>query len=193
MFDVDGLDYFAAGKPLSYNLVYNSCDVTYLDKNCGVLCTNGAIQTLYKHVFNTAYPSMAFIGVAVTDLPFLCYDLQVRWVLSVWTGFISLPSADVMKANTDTDYTSWRALGQSHYTHLQSERQWEYYHQVAVEGAISKPDSIIKKLRDTTYHYKTIKGEAYKNLQFAVTGHSSFLELTEHKSEFMKLFNFLCV
>ena len=190
MFDVEGLDYFTAGKPLSHNLVYNSCDVSYLDNSCGLHCTNEAIQTLYKHVFNVSYPSMAFIGIAVTDLPFLCYDLQVRWVLSVWTGFISLPSVDVMKANAETDYTSWRDLGLSHYTHLLLERRWDYYHQLATEGAISMADNIVKKLHDATYHYKTMKGETYKNYQFAVTGHSSFLELTEHKSEYIY---FLCV
>ena len=188
MFDVDGLDYFSSGVPLckdKQNLFDGSIVDTYLDESCGIHCTKDGLQTLYKHVFNAAFPSMAFIGIAVTDLPFLCYDLQVRWVFSVWTGFISLPSAVAMITDTDADYAAWKILGlsHSHYTHLLSDRQWEYYDQLATEGANRPPDNVVKKLHDATCHYKARNCEGFKSYRFAVTGHSSFVELSEHKSE----------
>lgn len=182
MFDVDGLEYFSSGKPLhkdGLNLPIGSIAGTCLEKS------EERSQTLYKYVFSTAYPSMAFIGIALTDLPFLCYDLQVRWVFAVWTGFSGLPSTEEMITDVDTEYASWRTLGlsQSHYTHLLSNRQWEYFDQLAANGYSKPPDYVVKKLHDTIYQYKTRKGSEYKSYQFAVTGHSSFLELSEHKSE----------
>ena len=195
MFDADGLEYFSSGTPLckdKQNLFNSSIVDTYLDRSCGIHYTKDRIQTLYKHVFNAAHPSMAFIGIAVTDVPFLCYDLQVCWVFSVWTGFISLPLAEAMITDANGDYTSWKILdlSHSHYTHLLLDRQWEYYHQLAAEGANKPPDNVVKKLYDATCHYKAKNSEGYKSYQFAITGHSSYVELSEHKSE---LVFYICV
>ena len=182
MFDLDGLEYFSSGKPLHKDgqiLNVGSITGTYSEKN------KERPQTLYKHVFNATYPSMAFVGIALTDLPFLCCDLQVRWVFSVWTGFTDLPSAEEMITDSEADYKSWRMLGlsHSHYTHLLSDRKWEYFRELAAKGASKQPECVVKKLHDAIYHYKTTNGKGYKRYQFAVTGYSSFLELSEHKGK----------
>ena len=182
MFDLDGLEYFSSGKPLHKDgqiLNVGSIAGSYSEKN------KERPQTLYKHVFNATCPSMAFVGIALTDLPFLCCDLQVRWVFSVWTGFTDLPSVGEMIADSDADYKSWRMLGlsHSHYTHLLSDRKWEYLRELAAQGASKPPECVVKKLHDAIYHYKTTNGKGYKRYQFAVTGHSSFLELPEHKGK----------
>ena len=184
MFDVEGLEYFSCKD--GQNLITGSVADTCLDKTCEIQSTKERIQTLYKHVFNAAYPSMAFIGIALTDLPFLCYDLQVRWTFSVWTGFRILPSTEDMITDSDNDYASWRKLGltELHNSHLLSDRQWEYFHQLAINGATRPPDCVVKKLHNAICYYKANNSEEYKSYQFAVTGHSSFIKLSGHKSKF---------
>ena len=182
MFDLDGLEYFSSGKPLHKDgqiLNIGSITSSYLER------TEERPQTFYKHLFNASHPSMAFVGIAPTDLPFLCCDLQVRWVFSVWTGFTDLPSVEEMMADSNADYTSWRKLGlsHSHYTHLLSDRKWEYFSELATKGANKPPDCVVRKLYDAIYQYKTTHGKEYKRYQFSITEHSSFLELSEHKSK----------
>lgn len=187
MFDMIGLEYFSSRKPLCKDIqspTISSITDNYLDRSCGIKCTQERIQTLYEHVFNAAHPSMAFIGTTVTDLPFLCYDLQVRWVFSVWTGFCNLPSTEKMITDSNEDYASWKLLGQSqsHWAHLLSDRQWKYFHLLATKGASKPPDCVVKKLHDTICDYKA---KGYKTYQFTITGHSSFLELSENKSKLL--------
>ena len=54
------------------------------------------IKPLYKQTFNCTHPSMAFIGVTSEANQFPLNDYQVRWVKSVWSGDIRLPSREKM-------------------------------------------------------------------------------------------------
>lgn len=186
MFETDGLEYFASGKFMKNILPGPLTDVSCLDKSCGVSLTNNNITSLYKHVFNTLYPSMAFVGINLTALPFLYYDLQVRWIFSVWTGMRSLPSTDKMLSSIDEDYLTCLVDRQpiSQYIHLLSSRQWDYFNELAKLGASQTMDDVVKKLYDAVYQYKVEDPSGYKKYQISVTGHSSFLQPTENNSEY---------
>ena len=189
MFDTDGLEYFASGKFMKNNkqntLPGPITDVGCLDKSCGISVTSSNITSLYKHIFNALYPSMAFVGINLTALPFLCYDLQVSWVFSVWTGLRTLPSSDKMLSSTDEDYASWLAdeLPTSQYTHLLSSRQWDYFNELTKMGASQTVDCVVQKLYNAVYKYKTEDPTGYKNYQLSITGHSSFLQPSEINSK----------
>lgn len=188
MFDTDGLEYFS-GK-FTINNDHNTLpgpltDISCLDKSCGISITNDTITSLYKHVFNVTYPSMALIGINLTTLPFPYYDLQVSWIFSVWTGLVTLPSTDKMLCSIEEDYTSWlvNGLSTSQYTHLLSTRQWDYFSELTKMGNNQPMDEVVQKLCSTVYQCKVEDPIGYKSCQFSVTGHSSFLQPSENNSE----------
>ncbi|CAI5738585.1 unnamed protein product [Hyaloperonospora brassicae] len=55
-----------------------------------------AVAPLYKHVFAIEDPSAAFVGLTFHNLPFLCFQLQARWIARVFDGSVALPSKDDM-------------------------------------------------------------------------------------------------
>ena len=62
------------------------------------------VTPLYKHMFNIVHPSMAFIGLAYPVLPFIFFDVQVRFAVSVLTGDIQLPSQEDMEKERKTRF-----------------------------------------------------------------------------------------
>ena len=179
-----GVVVFKDGKELSPDgiIMCNGYDFDFpfLDNGCGVSVSNRSIYPLYKHVFNAINPSMAFIGVNITVLPFPYFDLQVRWVFSVWAGFTKLPSAEEMVAQCDQDWAKQETAGTpTRYMHRLANMQWDYYHEVALMGANQPLDHVIQKLYTTIYQYRASDLISYKDYQFVVTGHSSFLLLSD--------------
>ena len=175
---------FKDGKKLSPDAIIMcngyDFDFPFLDDDCGVLISNRTIYPLYKHVFNAINPSMAFIGVNITVLPFPYFDLQARWVFSVWAGSTKLPSAEEMMAHCDQEWAKQEAAGTlKRYMHRLASIQWDYYREVALMGANQPLDHVIQELYTTIYQYRAKDLIGYKDYQFAVTGHSSFLLLSD--------------
>ena len=99
----------------------------FLSSKCGITLKDGRICKLYKHTFNTAHPSMAFIGVYLTVLPWPLFHQQTEWVLSVWLGDKTLPSCEEMADDSDQDYRKRLSSGltpsQAHYL---GPLQWKF-------------------------------------------------------------------
>jgi len=181
-----GVVIFKDGRRLSPDAIImcNGYDFSFpfLDDSCGISVSDRMIYPLYKHVFNTTNPSMAFIGVNITVLPFPYFDLQSRWVFSVWAGFRKLPSAEEMVSRCDQDWVKQEAAGvPRRYAHRLASVQWDYYHELALMGTNQPLDHVIHELYDTIYRYRATDLMGYKDYQFVVTGHSSFLLLSDSK------------
>ncbi|GMF27764.1 unnamed protein product [Phytophthora lilii] len=59
--------------------------------------TNGtAVAPVYKQLFAIEDPTAAFVGLPFSNLPFLCFQLQARWIARVFGGSAPLPSKDEM-------------------------------------------------------------------------------------------------
>ncbi|CAI5704250.1 unnamed protein product [Peronospora effusa] len=61
-------------------------------------CTaNGdAVAPVYKQLFAIEDPTAAFVGLPFSNLPFLCFQLQARWLARVFGGSVVLPSKEDM-------------------------------------------------------------------------------------------------
>ncbi|CAI5735302.1 unnamed protein product [Peronospora destructor] len=61
-------------------------------------CTaNGvAVGPVYKQLFAIEDPTAAFVGLPFSNLPFLCFELQARWLARVFDGSVVLPSKEDM-------------------------------------------------------------------------------------------------
>ncbi|KAL3667997.1 hypothetical protein V7S43_006871 [Phytophthora oleae] len=55
-----------------------------------------AVAPVYKQLFAIEDPTAAFIGLPFSNLPFLCFQLQARWIARVFDGSVLLPSKEDM-------------------------------------------------------------------------------------------------
>jgi len=55
-----------------------------------------AVAPVYKHLFSIEDPTAVFIGLPFSNLPFLCFELQSKWVARVFNGSVPLPSKESM-------------------------------------------------------------------------------------------------
>ena len=183
----DGVVLFKDGKTVTPDsiIMCNGYDFSFpfLDKTCELTLNERQMRPLYKHVFNALQPSMAFIGINITVLPFPYFDLQSRWVFSVWSGLATLPSADNMIKDCDTVplKEKYKKVPKK-YTHQLAAKQWDYYYDVATCGGNSPLNYVIHKMYDTVYDYRAKNLIGYKNYQFTITGHSTFLTVTDAKA-----------
>ncbi|RLN51685.1 hypothetical protein BBJ28_00023621, partial [Nothophytophthora sp. Chile5] len=65
---------------------------------CGVTTEGIAVAPAYKHLFAIEDPTAAFIGLPFANLPFLCFELQAKWVARVFDGSASLPSKEEIRS-----------------------------------------------------------------------------------------------
>ncbi|POM77811.1 Flavin-binding monooxygenase-like protein [Phytophthora palmivora] len=63
-----------------------------------VQCTkNGtAVAPVYKQLFAIEDATAAFVGLPFSNLPFLCFQLQARWIARVFAGSVLLPPKEDM-------------------------------------------------------------------------------------------------
>ena len=109
----------------------------FLTKDSKIVVDGGKrIKPLYKHTFNAVHPSMAIIGMNTGVMPFPYFDLQVRWVTSVWKGEKLLPSQEEMIRNDEeTDQQRLREGLPPHLAgHFLGEAQWDFYQELADLG-----------------------------------------------------------
>jgi hypothetical protein len=83
------------------------------------------VAPLYKHLFSIEDPTIAFVGLPFSNLPFLCFELQARWAARVFAGSVLLPSTEHM-------YAEFFALvheldGQFKYLHKLGAKQKPYF------------------------------------------------------------------
>ncbi|KAJ8578602.1 hypothetical protein ON010_g599 [Phytophthora cinnamomi] len=62
----------------------------------GCTTSGTAVAPVYKQLFAIEDPTAAFIGLPFSNLPFLCFQLQARWVARVFGGSALLPSKEDM-------------------------------------------------------------------------------------------------
>ncbi|KAF4322358.1 hypothetical protein BBO99_00000049 [Phytophthora kernoviae] len=55
-----------------------------------------AVVPVHKQMFAIEDPTAAFVGLPFSNLPFLCFELQARWIARVFDGSIPLPSKEDM-------------------------------------------------------------------------------------------------
>lgn len=139
-------------------------DAPFLMEDCGVVVEGKRVHPLYHHTFNAIHPSMAFIGLCLRIIPFPCFDLQLRWILAVWTGAKELPSCDEMVQHYHHDYHQRLACGMPpHYAHYMGNLQWDFYGLLVAMGGASPLPPTIKKMYDVVSHRRVRDIQTYRD------------------------------
>lgn len=88
-----------------------------------------AIAPLYKQLFAIEEADIAFIGLPFKNLPFLCFELQAKWIAKVFSGDRQLPAKEQMYAEFN-DYVRELALPVRKFHQLGAEKQSQYFRYV---------------------------------------------------------------
>ncbi|XP_066289125.1 uncharacterized protein [Branchiostoma lanceolatum] len=87
----------------------------FLTPECGITLHQGRAYPLYKHVLNTTYPTMSFVGLPRTAISFSLFQLQVKLALGVLDGSLSHLSKAEMDQEIDQDFRTRLEAGQAPY------------------------------------------------------------------------------
>ena len=92
----------------------------FLHDDCSILVRNNRVTHLYKHIFNTKYPTLSFIGVCSKNFcTFPRFSMQAQYIASVLSGRKSLPSESQMNADEEQDFQERLSLGlPEHHAHI---------------------------------------------------------------------------
>lgn len=83
------------------------------------------VAPLHKHVFAVEDPTVSFVGLAIGNLPFLCFELQARWVARVFADVASLPPKSEMYS--DLVEIAKNLDGELRYLHKTEQRTYFAY------------------------------------------------------------------
>lgn len=131
---------------LLYCTGYEFC-FPFLSNKCSLKIENRQMYPLYKHMIHADYPTIAFIGLPLTIVPFILFDRQIQWFTSILAKASSLPSSDEMKAEIQREKESRKRQGipDKHF-HVFKDYQWEYNAELATLANIPELPRRIENL-----------------------------------------------
>ena len=172
--DSDGTVHFENGVAREIDVIilctgYNYC-FPFLTTESGIKVESGKrVAPLYKHIFCATHPSLAFVGLNLQIIPFLCFDTQVSFIMSMLTGKTRLPSVQDMIQDGESDL-AWRLEHgiPHHHAHKLGSRQFDYYRQLAKIGNLEPFDPVYEALY--TFSAKDRKADVlnYKKYDYTV-------------------------
>ena len=151
----------------------------FLAPEIGVSVDTHQVYPLYKHIFHAHHPSLGFIGIPLTILPFPFMDIQVRFLKSVWNGSTRLPSVQEMERDIDEDFQKRLSLGfKQHHTHRMGSLQWSYLDELVAVARLHPLQPVIKDLYDEVHIQRTLRLSEYKNFDYEIIDSYQWQEKT---------------
>ncbi|XP_066304921.1 uncharacterized protein [Branchiostoma lanceolatum] len=139
----------------------------FLTPECGITVHQGRAFPIYKHVLNTTYPSMSFVGLTHHSITFPLFQLQVSLALGALDGSLNLPSKAAMDQEVDQDFKARLEAGQApHQAHDVFPLHLSYITELATVTRQPDPlcqttmsaDSFLRMFADPL-HYRDVKYE----------------------------------
>jgi hypothetical protein len=152
----------------------------FLSEESGVKVKGGKrVTPLYKHIFNSIHPSMAFIGMNMNFLPFPFFDYQVRYVLAVFTGSKGLPNLKEMLKDEDDWYQRRLQSGLPPHkaAHCLDSAQWDIAHVLAKLGGSKPHDPAVEALYEEVDRERTENLMQYKKNRYAVLDENKWVQI----------------
>lgn len=127
------------------------------------------VAPLFKHTFNAVHPSMAFVGLNFKVAPFPYFDVQTRFILSMFSGRAQLPPSEEMIQESEDDYKWQRRQGvPHHHVHGLDTIQFDFYRELAQLGGIEPLDPVYDLLYFATKKDRKNDTLNYKKYNYAV-------------------------
>ncbi|XP_071521970.1 LOW QUALITY PROTEIN: uncharacterized protein [Panulirus ornatus] len=149
----------------------------FLTEECGIQVENNIVKPLYKHIINSTYPSMAFIGIPSRIIAFPLINYQVQYFLANLIGRVTLPTVEEMTAISQKCYGEWKQQGllDKHF-HMMHNDQWQYMDDLAAEAGLDKPPSFLKKMWDVVITRLFFSFPTFKSYEYSLKGDGTIVE-----------------
>jgi len=167
---------FITGEKIGIDTVifctgYDYC-FPFLPKNF-VETDERRVHPLYHHVFHAVNPSISFVGIPHSVVPFPLFEFQSKWIASIYGGKSQLPSSEEMLCWLQEHYCTLKRMRDAHHM---SSYQWEYCRKLAeLSGDLSQEMIGILAVNkqvydDVSVHRPLFPGGAagYRNRQYKV-------------------------
>ncbi|KAL8590520.1 hypothetical protein ACOMHN_010956 [Nucella lapillus] len=139
----------------------------FLADSCNLRIEEERVTPLYKHLFHTEFPTLAFIGIPKTICPFPQFHVQISLILATLDGSCKLPSKAEMDADTEADYQNRLSQGlPKRYAHLMATRQWEYNDDIAQMAGCQPIKKVIQTLYDAVHATRVKNLVGYKRVNY---------------------------
>ena len=177
--DNTGMVYFMDGEKHQADGIIFCTGYTFsfpfLTESCGVIYSDFRVE-LYKHLFNTKFPTMAFVGITNKTCPFPLFHCQTHMITSVLIGQTVLPLQEEMEQDIKDDF-EWRikVLGfKPKWAHFMGGLQWRYNDELC---EVSKSEKV-KPCVENLYNFVSTRRKnnlmTYKKESYKLTGDNSW-------------------
>nr|QWJ73361.1 aliphatic glucosinolate S-oxygenase 2-1 [Isatis tinctoria] len=135
----DGSIVFKTGKSVHVDTIVYCTGYNYkfpfLETNGYMSIDDNRFEPLYKHVFPPALaPGLSFVGLPGMGIQFVMFEIQSKWVASVLSGRVTLPSPEKMMEDLLASYAMLDTLGiPKRHTHKLGKIQSNYLDWIAEE------------------------------------------------------------
>ena len=148
-------------------------------------CAINRVTHLYKHIFNTKYPTLSFIGLCLKVCPFPLFSLQAQYIAAVLSGKKKLPSEKDMNDEEEKDFQEKLSSGlDKKYAHVLDDRQKEYYKTIAHLAGAEPISEIYGDLFKYIMSYRMLNFlMEYKNDEYKINADGTWTRIEKDKNK----------
>ncbi|XXG75912.1 hypothetical protein AAC387_Pa08g0377 [Persea americana] len=163
-----------------------------------VTVDDNRVGPLYKHIFPPLLaPSLSFIGLPWRVTPFPMFEMQSKWVASVLSRRLALPSQEEMMMDVEAFYSKLDAAGiPKRYTHKLSVYQLDYIDELAAECGYPAVEEWRKQMFVMSLENKVARPESYRDewddRSLVLQAHESFQRYCKASIRKVLALNSLC-
>nr|BCT26324.1 flavin-dependent monooxygenase [Euura sp. 'Pontania] len=146
----------------------------FLGPSCRITVEENYIHPIYRHLLNVEYPTMCFIGIPSSIVPFPMFHIQVQYFIAVLKGVVSLPSREIMLE--DAAYKT----SLKRHAHRLAEDQWDYNDSLAREGHFEPLPHMYKAGHSAWKVQRSRNLLHYKEAKFLVAEDGESVQIIPH-------------
>ena len=155
----------------------------FLSESCSIEVCNNRVTHLYKHIFNTKYPTLSFIGLCLRICPFPLFSLQAQYIAAVLSRKKKLPSEKDMNDEEEKDFQEKLSSGlDKKYAHKLGDSQKEYYRTIAHLAGAQPISEVYGDLYKYVSYRKTNFLMEYKNDEYKVNADGTWTRIEKDKN-----------
>ncbi|XP_030042805.1 flavin-containing monooxygenase FMO GS-OX-like 4 isoform X2 [Microcaecilia unicolor] len=143
----------------------------FLGGDVGLRADKDLLYPLYKHLVHARFPTLFFIGVCKTIVPFPFFDRQARFALAVLAGSCPLPPTTRMEAEVEAEYRCFLGSGgRPKHFHRMDSLQWSYSRDLATAGGFPQLLPVIQKIYEMVKASRVQDIIGYKKINVFILG-----------------------
>ncbi|KAK9511420.1 hypothetical protein O3M35_000081 [Rhynocoris fuscipes] len=151
-------------------------NLDFLDDSCGVWVEDyGYVTPLYKQLINISQPTMAFIGLPFRTFIFPLFETQVKCMIKILSGKVSLPDRGEMYKDRRKEEENGKSKGipKRKYHNLAS-RVRQYMNELYELGKLEPLEEVVFGIYEKTMALRKIDLVDYRNHKFRIKDSENF-------------------